>query len=144
MAEKANSVKAIVRKTNQSLFPADQDAQQIFAQLPNSEILIDIKTDRSVQNHKRFFAFVNKTFEWQEDYILRDVWRKVLLIRGGHFDTVVDKKNNTHFWAKSISFAELGNETKFKQLFNDVIQGYIKSPYWAGLSSQQQDMVVVF
>ena len=133
-------MKAVVRKINASLFAVGDDAGEVFARLPKGEFLISIKTGRSAANHRRFFSFVKTTFDWQERYDNMDVWRKVLLMKAGHFVTVIDKNGNTQLWPESMSFDVLNDENKFRTIFSNAVAAYIKD-YGPGLSDAQVNQV---
>lgn len=140
----AHRVKAIFTRTQDGLRPASDEAVRVVMQYEiGDEVLIEHKRGRSAANHRRFFAFVNTTFDWQDTYADREIWRKVLEMQGGHFDVVVDLKGNTHYWPKSIAWDELDDEQEFRDLFNRVVQGYLNK-YAGNLSAQQLDMVARF
>jgi len=118
------------------LHPATEEAQHMLAELPLDDVLVTVKTGRSVKNHRRLFSFFKMTFDWQDEYENFDIWRRVLTLKAGHFLTVVDKKGNTQFWPLSISFRELDDEQKFKKLFNEIVRVYLKD--FGGNLSQDQ------
>ena len=119
------------------LHPATEEAQHMLAELPKyDDVLVTVKTGRSVKNHRRLFSFFKMTFDWQDEYENFDIWRRVLTLKAGHFLTVVDKKGNTQFWPLSISFGELDDEHKFKKLFNEIVRVYLKD--FGGNLSQDQ------
>jgi len=119
------------------LHPATEEAQHMLAELPKyDDVLVTVKTGRSVKNHRRLFSFFKMTFDWQDEYENFDIWRRVLTLKAGHFLTVVDKKGNTQFWPLSISFRELDDEQKFKKLFNEIVRVYLKD--FGGNLSQDQ------
>ncbi len=110
---------------------------------PGEEVLIEHKRGRSARNHRRFFAFVNLTFDWQDTYDDEVIWRKVLEMGAGHFDTVIDMRGNAHFWPKSIAWDELDDEQEFRTLFSQVVNAYL-TRYGQQLSETQVNMVVQF
>ena len=133
-------MEGLFRKTSRSygasLHPVTQEAQNMLAELPLDDVLVTVKTGRSVKNHRRLFSFFTMTFDWQDEYENFDIWRRVLTLKAGHFLTVVDKKGNTQFWPLSISFRELDDEHKFKKLFNEIVRVYLKD--FGGNLSQEQ------
>ena len=133
-----------VMKAGDGLVPVGDHAREVFSQLKTGEeILVDYVKGRSGANHRRFFSFVRLTFDWQEEYDDPEVWRGILLIMGGHFTTVLDRKGHTHLWPKSISWKEMDDEIKFRALFSSVVQGYI-TKYGRTLDDNQLTMVVNF
>lgn len=137
-------MKAIFVRTDYGLRPASDEAARVLAQYKmGDEILLEHKRGRNAKNHRRFFAFVNLTFEWQDQYEDPEIWRKVLEIAAGHFDTVVDKNGQTHFWPKSIAWEDLDDEDEFRALFGRVVNAYL-SRYGTRLNEAQLNMVVNF
>lgn len=125
------------KKTNGALLPANEQAVELVKAIPKGEdVLIDYKRGRSVQNHRRFFTFVNNTFDWQDEFENKEIWLHVLKIRAGHFYPVIDKNGGTQYVAKSINFGAM-DETEFKEFFNRVVNGYLGSKYAKGVSDEQ-------
>lgn len=137
-------MKAIFVRTRDGLLASSAEAMRICAQYqPGEEVLIEHKRGRSAGNHKRFFAFVNLTFDWQDTYEDKTIWRKVLEMGAGHFDTIIDMRGNVHMWPKSIAWDELDDEQEFRDLFGAVVNAYL-SRYGQQLSEAQINMVVQF
>ena len=132
---------AAFKKTKGALLPADEDARELIAAMPIGEdVLVDYKRGRSVQNHRRFFSFVNHTFEWQDEFDNKEIWLYVLKIRAGHFHPVIGKNGTTQYVPKSINFNSV-DETEFKAFFNNVIDGYLQSDYAKNLTDQQLTLI---
>ncbi len=137
-------MKAIFVKTNDGLLAASAEAMRICAQYkPGEEVLIEHKRGRNAKNHRRFFKFVEMTFDWQDTYDNIEIWRKVLEMAAGHFDTVLDRKGNAHFWPKSIAWDELDDESEFRDLFGRVVNAFI-ARYGERLNEIQINMAVQF
>ena len=137
-------MKAVFVRTGNGLSPASDEALRVLAQYrPGDEVLIEHKKGRSAANHRRFFAFVKTTFDWQDSYDNIEVWRKVLEIAGGHFDAVVDKHGQTHLWPKSIAWDEITDEDEFRDLFGRIVNAYI-ARHGASLNTTQLNMVAGF
>ena len=135
---------AVLTKIKGALLPANDDAKELLNAMPvGEELLISYKQGRSVQNHRRFFTFVNYTFDWQDTYHNKDIWIYVLKVLGGHFHLVIDKRGNTQYVAKSINFGAV-DETEFKEFFNCVIEGYLKSDYAKGLTPEQLTLITQY
>ena len=84
-----HAVKAIFVKSHDGLRPASDEAVRVLARYrAGDEVLLEHKRGRSAGNHRRFFAFVSTTFDWQDVYDEIEIWRKVLEIAAGHFDAV--------------------------------------------------------
>jgi len=135
---------AVLTKIKGALLPANDQAKELLNAMPvGEELLISYKQGRSVQNNKRFFTFVNWTYDWQDTYDSKDIWIYVLKILGGHFHPVIDKKGNTQYVAKSINFGSV-DETEFKDFFKNVIDGYLRSDYAQGLTPEQLTLIAQY
>jgi len=91
------------------------------------------KVARNPANHRRWFKFVTVSFDMQDQYEDKEIWRKVLQMLAGHFDTVTDAKGNTHYWPKSISFKEIDDEKVFQDLFKRAVSAFL-GRYGGGMS----------
>lgn len=91
----------------------------------SGEVMVDIHKNRNCGNHRRFFAFINTTFDMQDEFDNKEVWRKYLQMKAGFFDEVVTGKGKVLYWPQSISWDKL-DEIEFKDLFNRVINAFLK------------------
>ncbi len=92
---------------------------------PGQVISANIKEVRNYENHKRFFSFINTTFDMQEHFDNVKIYRKWITMKAGYFDTIVTPKGDTLFIAQSLSFADM-DEDKFKELFSTAIDVFLK------------------
>lgn len=138
-------MKAIFRRDGDSLVPACQNAVEVMAQVGDrNEVLFDYKKGRSTQNHRRFFAFVNLTFDLQDQFDDPEVWRKYLEACAGHFHQAISPKTGQALIiVDSIAWDELEDENEFRELFNRVVQAFIDR-YGHDISKEQLEMVVGF
>lgn len=125
-----------VRSDRTLLEPVDDESlAAIRGMKPGDLIKMPYKKARNPQNHRRWFAFVNTSFDMQDQYEDKEIWRKVLQMLAGHFDTVIDQKGATHYWPRSISFKELDDEQVFKDLFARAVRAFL-SRYGGGMSEE--------
>jgi len=108
----------------------------------DGEIIVTWDDKRNAKNHKRYMSFISATFDIQDEYDNKDIWRKILQIKAGHFDAVVDKKGKTHYWPKSISWDMLG-EVKFRELFKQIIDVFLRD-YEARMSENDLNKITDF
>ena len=134
-------MKAIfIKAYDGSLRPGSDEAVKILTRYRSGdEILLEHKRNRSAANHRRFFSFVQMTFEWQDTYDDIEIWRKVLEMGAGHFTTVIGLDGKTYYWPKSIAWDEM-DEDAFSDLFSRVVQGYLRR-YGSELIELQFDLV---
>jgi len=91
----------------------------------SGDVMVDIKKGRNVGNHRRFFAFINMTFDLQDEFDNKDIWRKYIQMKAGFFTEVVTANGKIMYWPQSISWDQL-DETAFKDLFNKVVNAFLK------------------
>ena len=85
--------------------PTDQDE---WDKIPmGAEFGVEYSQRRHYKNHRRFFSFIKSTFDMQEHFDDRDVFRKWLTMKAGYFDAVVKPKNQTIFMPQSIAFEKM-------------------------------------
>lgn len=120
------------------LLPMERDLSGI----PDGEIMADLRKNRNVKNHRRFFAFIKLSFDMQDTFDSMEVWRKYITMKAGFFDEVITAEGKVLYWPQSISWDEL-DEIKFKDLFNQVVNAFLKY-YGQGLDDMQINSIVEF
>ncbi len=111
--------------------------------VPYGEVMVDIKKNRNPGNHKRFFSFRNTTFEMQNIYDDKEVWRKHVCCKGCHVEEQISHKTGkVGYVIKSIDWDEL-DELEFKPIFTSVINAFFK---WYGedLTDEQIDSILEY
>lgn len=124
--------------TGPILLPMDNDLSGI----PDGEIMADLRKNRNVKNHRRFFAFIKMTFDMQDTFDSMEVWRKYITMKAGFFDEVINAEGKVLYWPQSISWDEL-DEIKFKDLFTQVVNAFLKY-YGQDLDDMQINSIVEF
>jgi len=124
--------------TGPILLPMESDLSGI----PDGEIMADLKKKRNIKNHRRFFRFIEVTFDMQDTFDSIKVWRKYITMKAGFFDEVITAEGKVMYWPQSISWDEL-DEIKFKDLFNQVVNAFLKY-YGQGLDDMQINSIVEF
>ena len=121
---------------------APMDAEDAKALGGQAEIIFDFKKKRSAANHKRYFKFIGIAFDMQDSYDSKEIFRKVIQLEAGHFDTAVTEGGKSVYLARSIKWDEL-DEVEFKKLFNEVVNAFIKV-YAHKLSDHQINQIAGF
>lgn len=103
----------------------DETMEALKTIAPASYMVVDYKPRRKLTNHKRWFAYVNHTFEMQDSYDDKDVWRGILQIYGGHCKTVTAANGDVHIWPESIAWSVFNDEQKFIKMFKRSIKMYL-------------------
>jgi len=67
---------------------------------------------RNYDNHKRFFKLRDETFDIQDQFEDPEVWRKQLLIMGGHFELAIVPKPEWWEWTRKYLLKWLGGHFK--------------------------------
>ncbi len=108
------------------LIPHNQETLDWMSKRKAGEIIsADIKQVRNYENLKRFFSFVNDTFDMQDHFTAKEAYRRWLTMKAGYFSTLVTPKGDTLFIADSVSFEKM-NEEEFKKMFNTCIDVFLQ------------------
>ncbi len=127
-------VKTVLLKTHSSNLsgydgPVFLPVMNDMENTPDGEVMADIKKNRNPGNHKRFFAFVKQTFDLQDVYDNKEIWRRHLLLNAGHVEEHISPKTGaTGYVIKSINWDQL-DEIEFRETFTSVVNAFIK---WYG------------
>jgi len=106
--------------------PHDEKTVEWMVKRKPGEIFsFEVKNARNYENHKRFFSFIDQTFDMQEHFENKEIYRKWITMKCGHFDTIVTPKGDTIFAAKSIAFERM-EEEEFKELFSSAIDVFLR------------------
>lgn len=139
-------MKATFKKANGGLFPDSPEAEKLFKKI-ESDAMVECIKGRNYRNLKRFFELRNVTFDIQDCFECHEIWRKHLIMLGGHFETVIipDKKGGepiVQYWPKSINFEEM-EELEFQELFSRCVTAFL-SRYGRGMTEQDFLKVLEF
>lgn len=140
-------MKAIFTKDSNGIIPNNEESLALFDKIPHGALVqVEYIKTRNYGNHKRFFAMVRICFNMQEHFDNEEVFRKHLLMIGGHFDEVIvpNRKGGTivQYWPKSIEFSEM-DEIEFNKLFSACITGFI-SRYGNGMEESDLLKIIEF
>lgn len=139
-------MKATFKKANGGLFPDSPESEKLFKKI-ESDAMVECIKGRNYRNLKRFFELRNVTFDIQDCFECPEIWRKHLIMLGGHFETVIipDKKGGepiVQYWPKSINFEEM-EELEFQELFSRCVTAFL-SRYGRGMTEQDFLKVLEF
>jgi|GEM_PF-3502675 len=139
-------MKATFKKDNGGLFPDSPEAEKLFKKI-ETDAMVECIKGRNYRNLKRFFELRNVTFDIQDCFECPEIWRKHLIMLGGHFETVIipDKKGGepiVQYWPKSINFEEM-EELEFQELFSRCVTAFL-SRYGRGMTEQDFLKVLEF
>ena len=125
------------------LVPANEDAEEIIKGMKQGQaIKLKYTFPRNYENHKRFFAFVNVTFEIQDHFDNPKHYRKWLIMKSGHYSIIVAPNGFQIFDADSIRFDKM-DEATFRQVFSDCIDVFL-SVWGDRISREELERVVGF
>lgn len=109
--------KGFIRRGN-CLVPADYNAEDWLQAIPEGkEVLIDWRKPRHPENHRHFFAVLNKACENLPGYPDVESLLDALKIACNHVRPVMKADGEMIFLPKSINFASMGEE-EFKRFKN--------------------------
>lgn len=140
-------MKAVFQRTSTGILPQCEESLALFDKIPEgSMVLVEFKKKRNYENLKRFFEFINITFDMQDFYENKEHYRKAIQMIAGHFDTLIivgkDGETTTHYQAKSINFDEM-DELEFRPLFSRCITGFLDR-YSNGITEQELLTIISF
>lgn len=109
----------LFEKRGKLFVPADFMAEEFIDKIAEKkQVLLDIKTPRSPQNHAHFFAILHTAWtHLRDEYHDEEVLLDAVKIAVRHVRMVVQMDGTVKALPKSISFAAMGEE-KFR-LFKD-------------------------
>lgn len=119
-------MKIYLKKSGYALRASDEEACTWLAKIHEGElVLCDIKRSRNYENHKRFFKFVEITFDMQEHFTEIEKFRRWLQMEAGYFSTIVSPNGEVRFVADSIAFDRM-DEPEFQKLFSAAIDVFLR------------------
>lgn len=86
-------------KTANGFVPSCQGAQKIWDRMMiGARCKIEEIRGRNYDNHKRFFQFRDETFDIQDQFDDKEVWRKHLLLMAGHYEEQIRVMSPNMIW----------------------------------------------
>ena len=117
-------VEVLMRKDFGGLKPDSESAYKVLGKIGSGEIVtVDVKDHkrRSVQQHRLFFALLNRAFDNQEYYPTLETFRYALLIRLGYYEEFKFMDGEVIPIPKSLAFASMTRE-EFSRLMDDAAE----------------------
>lgn len=107
-------------KTKTGYFiPFDDSDRELSKKIGAGEV-VKAKASRNFLFHKKAFALLNLGFEQQDKYTNFEIYRKVMTIRAGFYDEVINAMGNVNYLPHSLSFDEMSAE-KFSKWYDATI-----------------------
>ena len=106
-------VEVLMRKDFGGLKPDSESAYKVLGKIGSGEIVtVDVKDHkrRSVQQHRLFFALLNRAFDNQEYYPTLEMFRYALTVRLGYFEKFKFLDGEVIPIPKSLAFANMTHE----------------------------------
>lgn len=131
-------MEAVLKKGRNGLFADSPESEKLLSVIAeNSYAKVIYTKGRNYGNLKRFFKLVNVTFDMQETFDSKEIWRKHITMIAGHYDEVVyihpkTKEAITQFWPKSIAFEEM-EEADFSAFVSHTVSAFL-SRYGTGIT----------
>ena len=144
----ANRVKAFLKKRENGLFPIDDEGIEFMRKLKNGDCFeCSVVRKRNYAFHKKLFSLLNYAFEnWDHEPVFFkgavvednfEVFRENVLIMAGYGFPVVNLKSEVRYIAKSISFANMDQDT-FDTMYSAVIDSILRNVLE---SHSEQDLI---
>ena len=107
--------------------PHDEPTTKYISRRKANEVIVaEIKLARNYEQHKRYFSFLNFTFDNQDHFEEFEAYRKWLALKAGFFTTLVEPNGNIRYIVDSISFESM-DEDVFEKLFSVSIDVFLKN-----------------
>jgi hypothetical protein len=103
----------------------DKAIKYIYNRKVGQVLSCEVKQVRSYENLQRFMVFINMTFDMQEFFDEKEVYRYYLTMKAGFFDTIVTPAGKTIFKTKSLAFENMPEE-EFREVFSSCIDVFLK------------------
>lgn len=117
---------ALIRTLSGSFKPAYDSDVELSKKIKINQVYeYEFKQPRNYMFLKKFFALVNLVYQNQEQYNNIEHLRRDLIIESGNYDLRHDLNGVEIREAKSISFANMG-QNEFDKLYSDVIDVIVK------------------
>lgn len=108
-------------KHNGALYPCDDTEIAEFDKLKRGVTYVcKVESDRTGQNHKRFFSLMRYVYRHQDLYQSFEPFRKEVIMMTGRKVPHVHVDLSVSFTAESIKYDKM-DETEFSQLLSDAI-----------------------
>ena len=117
---------ALVRNINNTFKAAFDSDYEYIKKLKQGEIyFFEVKRERNIGFHRKFFALIKMVYENQEHYINQNDLRDDLLIDAGHYTKIITYWGEERKKAVSLSFASMSQD-QFDDMYRDVLDIIIK------------------
>ena len=114
-------MKIAMLKTGGVLVADNQQAVDVLSKIKEGRLVMaDVRQSRNIQNHKRFFAFLNTVFNQQEHFQTVEQLRFWLISKAGYVDKFSAPNGHLMYQPQSMDFSSM-DEIKFLMVFNDCI-----------------------
>ena len=123
---------AFAKGAGNTLIPADPDAEKFIASLKlGAGATVEVRRARNIKFHRLFFSLLQLAFDmwepkgekvWKGEPIQKnfDRFREDVLILAGHYEASYSVDGSVKLRAKSISFANMG-EDEFREVYRGVL-----------------------
>ena len=119
-------MQGLVRKTPYGFEPSGEEGQKVHKAMAIGDLCgVEYNRNRNYENHKRLFVFFETVFDMQDHYDNEEKMREWILTAAGHCDVIISPNGETSVKVKSISYKNLPEEEKFKELFTNCITAVI-------------------
>jgi hypothetical protein len=111
--------------------PSDVDSREWFEKLSSGKtVKAEIRLSRNLGFHRLFFAMINVAYEnhewpeietkWGKAKCNRDMFRKYVTVKAGHYEAVLTPHGEIRAEPKSISWSKM-DDAEFQKLYSDVL-----------------------
>jgi len=119
-------MKVLVKKEHGKLVPTDEYSEEMISKMTNTVYACEIKKERNMLFHRKFFAMIKLFFDNQEIFLNIDHFRAEMIKSAGYHESYINHKKVKVYVPKSISFASM-DQHEFEKLYNSVFASCLKN-----------------
>ncbi|MFK5981426.1 MAG: DUF1367 family protein [Flavobacteriaceae bacterium] len=117
---------ALVKQLDNSFKSAYDSDYDYIKKLKVGEIyFFEVKRERNIKFHRKFFALIRMIYQNQTHYDFEDELREDLLISAGIYTTHISFWGEETKKAKSLKFSNM-NQDEFDDMYNSVLDEIVK------------------
>jgi hypothetical protein len=111
-----------LRRTLSGFEPADDHAREYQKALKVGQVVrAKVSIPRDYRNHCHFICLLDLTFENQERYTNRRMFRRAVALAAGHVDQIITLDGEVHLVPLSYDYATLPDEAEFVVRFAEAM-----------------------
>lgn len=109
----------LIKQNNGHYIPLDDSDYEDSKKIGIGKV-VKVSQARNYEHHKKAMAILNIGFENQEEIEIFDIYRKVITMKAGFYDSVIDKNGNPFPIVRSLKF-DLMSQKDFNEFYDSML-----------------------